>query len=53
MQHPRNYKYYLNVTKYGTFRVNDEKYQEYLDAKKYYDPTKPRKPQKIKSTVTP
>lgn len=53
MGHPENYKYYLNITRYNTIRMNIAKYQEYLDAKKYYEEKNNNKQLRIKRTVTP
>lgn len=51
-QHFLNYKFYLNLTR-ENFKVNIDKYEQYLNAKQFVDTNKPKKPLGIKKTVMP
>ena len=54
MEHPENYKYYLNVTKYDTYRINVDRYQQYLNASQFLPQVDKIKIAKgIKKTITP
>lgn len=51
-QHSENYRFYLELTR-ENFRVNTKKYEQYLNERKFSDPTPNKKPLAIQKTVRP
>ena len=53
MWNKQNYKFILNLTKFGSVRLNNDMYEQVIDAKKYRFEEKIKIARNISHTVKP